>query len=246
MERATDRDAEYGGKREAILEAAYRVFSEFGYARTKIEAIAERAVVGKGTIYLYFSGKDDVFRQMVMTFVGRHLDALLARLEGPGSAGERLLSMVEAHLALWADRPPPFSWHRRDFGFADDGLRAWLKEAKRRFLERLTATIAAGIERGEFRPVDARIAAGWVFAALGAALMEEVAEGPAVEERRQALLDLIRFGLWRAPAQDAGAPERASAGTGPTGSAELPPDGPAGSAADPADRPAAEKPRDEG
>ncbi|MEX1338173.1 hypothetical protein [Hydrogenibacillus schlegelii] len=76
--------------------------------------------------------------------------------------------------------------------------------------------------------------------------MEEFAECPAFEERRQALLDLNRFGLGRAPAQDAGAPERASAGTGPTGSAELPPDGPAGSAADPADRPAAEKPRDEG
>ncbi|MBT9283114.1 MAG: TetR/AcrR family transcriptional regulator [Hydrogenibacillus schlegelii] len=246
MERATDRDAEFGGKREAILEAAYRVFSEFGYARTKIEAIAERAGVGKGTIYLYFSGKDDLFRQMVMTFVGRHLDALLARLEGPGSAGERLLSMVEAHFALWADRPPPFSWHRRDFGFADDGLRAWLKEAKRRFLERLTATIAAGIERGEFRPVDARLAAVWIFAGLGAALMEEVSEEPAAPARRQALLDLIRFGLWRAPAPDAGAPERASAGAGPAGSAEPPSEGSAVSAADPADRPAAEKPRDEG
>ncbi|MEX1337183.1 hypothetical protein, partial [Hydrogenibacillus schlegelii] len=115
-----------------------------------------------------------------------------------------------AHLALWADRPPPFSWHRRDFGFADDGLRAWLKEAKRRFLERLPATLGGGFEGGVFRRVDARFAGGWVFAALGAALMDEDADGPAVDARGRGLVDHIGLGLWRAPAMDAGAPERAT------------------------------------
>ena len=50
---------------EEILEAAKHVFGESGYAGTKLEDVARRAGVSKGTLYLYFDGKEALFREMV-------------------------------------------------------------------------------------------------------------------------------------------------------------------------------------
>ena len=50
---------------EEILEAAKHVFGESGYAGTKLEDVARRAGVSKGTLYLYFDSKEALFREMV-------------------------------------------------------------------------------------------------------------------------------------------------------------------------------------
>lgn len=65
------------GTRAAILSAADSLFREHGFKATTIEDIADRAGIGKGTVYLYFSSKFDIslgwFREM-------H-DAVLEQLE---------------------------------------------------------------------------------------------------------------------------------------------------------------------
>lgn len=57
-------DGEVRGKTDAILDAAQRLFAAFGYRRTAMEDIARAAGVAKGTLYLYFDGKEAVFRAM--------------------------------------------------------------------------------------------------------------------------------------------------------------------------------------
>ena len=48
-----------------ILEAALAVFAERGLAAARLEDIAKRAGVSKGTIYLYFENKEELFRGVV-------------------------------------------------------------------------------------------------------------------------------------------------------------------------------------
>ena len=50
---------------EEILDAAFAVFAEDGFARTKLDDVARRAGVSKGTLYLYFDSKETLFREMV-------------------------------------------------------------------------------------------------------------------------------------------------------------------------------------
>lgn len=57
-----------------ILEAAFEEFVVRGYAATNVEHIAERVGVTKGTIYVYFSSKEDVFEQMVIELAQPKLD----------------------------------------------------------------------------------------------------------------------------------------------------------------------------
>ncbi len=52
-------------RKKQILEIAIKVFSEEGFHKAKIEDIANKANIGKGTVYQYFSSKKDLFKEMV-------------------------------------------------------------------------------------------------------------------------------------------------------------------------------------
>src|SRR5882672_4740501 len=58
---------------QEILEAALAVFAERGFAAARMEQIAARAGVSKGTIYLYFDSKEAVFRALVHEVLGTQL-----------------------------------------------------------------------------------------------------------------------------------------------------------------------------
>ncbi len=64
-------------RRQAILEAALDVFAAEGFAAARLDHVADKAGVAKGTIYLHFKDKQDLFEQMVREAVS----PVIARLE---------------------------------------------------------------------------------------------------------------------------------------------------------------------
>ncbi len=62
-------------KAEAIIRAAIQIFARDGLERGKIADIAKEAGIGKGTVYEYFSSKDEIFNAIVDTIMGDLLDA---------------------------------------------------------------------------------------------------------------------------------------------------------------------------
>jgi AcrR family transcriptional regulator len=67
-------------KRQAILDAALDVFSEKGFAEARLEDVAARAGVAKGTVYLYVSSKQELFAELVRAGIGAPFEALEARI----------------------------------------------------------------------------------------------------------------------------------------------------------------------
>jgi AcrR family transcriptional regulator len=65
-------------RRESILAAALDEFSARGFAATRLDDIARRAGVAKGTIYLYFHGKEALFQELVRTMLSPIVDRLEA------------------------------------------------------------------------------------------------------------------------------------------------------------------------
>jgi AcrR family transcriptional regulator len=68
----------------AILRAGLDVFAEKGFAAARLEDVAERAGVGKGTIYLFFRDKEDLFEQIVLGAV----NPVLVMIAGAAAASE--------------------------------------------------------------------------------------------------------------------------------------------------------------
>ena len=63
-----------------ILDAALDVFSEAGFTQARLEDVAARAGVAKGTLYLYVSSKQDLFERLVRTGIGGPIEAMAAPL----------------------------------------------------------------------------------------------------------------------------------------------------------------------
>jgi AcrR family transcriptional regulator len=98
--------------RHRVLDAAFELFVERGYAGTTIAAVAERAGVSAETIYLSFGGKRGLLEQVIERAIAgdgeseaaeEALGAVLA--ETPG-AGERLAAMVDYTCAILARTRP--------------------------------------------------------------------------------------------------------------------------------------------
>lgn len=70
---------------QELLAAALDLFVEFGYAATRLDDVAQAAGVSKGTLYLYFSSKEELFKAVVRENVGPLLgeaEHLIAQFEG--------------------------------------------------------------------------------------------------------------------------------------------------------------------
>ena len=78
--RQSARLAKAAARREAILEAALDEFSARGFAAARLEDVAKRAGVAKGTIYLYFADKEALFQELVRFQIGPVMGAFAAAL----------------------------------------------------------------------------------------------------------------------------------------------------------------------
>jgi AcrR family transcriptional regulator len=145
-----------------ILAAALEVFGEHGLASARLEDIAKRAGVSKGTIYLYFSNKEDLFRAMIGDIVVGQLEAAERAVnESTTSATETLTAFMRSY---WTRiRGPQFGplfrlIHAEIHSFPD--LASFYgQEVAARSQRLIAGIIQTGIDRGEFRPMDPFVAA---------------------------------------------------------------------------------------
>lgn len=80
--------------RDAILRAARQRFLHYGYRKTTIDEIASDAGVGKGTVYLYFGGKEDILLNLVHEVKRDITERMRAIAAASTPPEERLTEMV--------------------------------------------------------------------------------------------------------------------------------------------------------
>jgi AcrR family transcriptional regulator len=189
---------------EEILSAALESFAERGFAATRIEDVAARAGISKGTLYLYFDGKEELFkavvRQTLLPNLAR-IEALAASFEGPSaSLLERLLATVAGVVESRVGAIPKLVI--AEAGNFPDLARFYLDEVVHRGLGLIAGILRRGIARGEFRAIDVDHAVFCVIAPLLiAALWKSSLEphdqtGPLdVQALVRAHLDLLLRGL---------------------------------------------------
>jgi AcrR family transcriptional regulator len=152
-----------------ILDAALEVFAEHGLAAARIEDIAKRAGLSKGTIYLYFPNKEILFREVIRQTVVSQIESGERDFE---LATTTAASSLERHLRRsWTFiRSPKFAPIFRlihaELLQHPDLARFYADEVVIRGHRLLAAIIRRGIEHGEFRQVDPMVAARMLSAPL--------------------------------------------------------------------------------
>jgi TetR/AcrR family transcriptional regulator, fatty acid metabolism regulator protein len=91
LERAINRNKKKNDKRERILEAAGKIFAEKGFSKSTVAMIAKEAGVASGTIYLYYSGKEDLY----IHFFSYKTELFFKQLREEADRGETALEKLE-------------------------------------------------------------------------------------------------------------------------------------------------------
>lgn len=145
---------------QQILQAALDVFGEHGLARARLEDIARRAGVSKGTIYLYFPNKEELFREMVRSTV---VEAIAAgeQIPATGTATDQLTTFMRQYWDFV--RTPAFAVIHRvvmsELHHFPDLVQFYSGEVLVRAHQLLSRVIDRGVASGEFRYVEPAVAA---------------------------------------------------------------------------------------
>lgn len=148
-----------------ILDAALEVFGEQGLAGARLEEIAQRAGISKGTIYLYFEGKDDLFRAVVQRTVVEEVERI-ARVKRTGSAAVRLRHLL-ADFWSYVRTPAVQAVYRLVIGELHrfpELAAFYSSQVSGRVTDALTRILETGIAGGEFRAQDPRASARMLVA----------------------------------------------------------------------------------
>ena len=98
-------DEAHSRRSDEILAAAVELFARQGFAATEVQQIADRAGVGKGTVYRHFTNKDKLFLAAADLGLRRLKDAVNQSSVGQVSALDRLRAGVVAFLQFFRDHP---------------------------------------------------------------------------------------------------------------------------------------------
>jgi AcrR family transcriptional regulator len=139
-----------------IATAALACFAERGFAATRLDEVARRAGVTKGTLYLYFPNKEELFKAVVRQAVVPNLvsgEELIAQSKEPAPAVlAQLLTNWSKVMGTPASAIPKIVL--AEAGNFPDIARFYLDEVVHRGVNLYTRLLQRGIERGEFRPMD--------------------------------------------------------------------------------------------
>jgi len=139
---------------QEILDAALSLFAEKGFAATRMDDIASRAGVTKGTIYLYFDSKEEVFKSLVRESIGITLSSVIENagaFEGSARALLELVLRTVGRFMLTSDRIVLPKIVLAEAGNFPELVRFYRGEIIEKGLALLSSVFARGIASGEFR-----------------------------------------------------------------------------------------------
>jgi AcrR family transcriptional regulator len=153
------------------------VFAEKGFGAARLEEVARRAGVSKGTVFVYFPTKQDLFRAVARSVIGTNFEPFAAVAVDPGRPLSELVPLLLAQMAVAGESRVAavirlIVAEARAF---PDLAQVWHDEVAARMLSLLSAAIARAQARGEVRAGDPRLYAfSIVGPMLGGALFREV------------------------------------------------------------------------
>lgn len=145
-----------------IVDAALSLFVERGFAATRLDDVAERAGVSKGTVYLYFDSKEALLAEAVGRDIGPMLGDFARRIDDDSLSASAL---IEIFMRRWWSvlsasnlQGVPKLMVSESGNFPELARQFVVGFVARMQDEVLAAVLRKGIARGEFAPVDVQYA----------------------------------------------------------------------------------------
>ena len=141
---------------QEILDAALSVFAEKGFAAARLEEIAARAGVSKGTIYLYFESKEAVFKALVEENLASRIGGFAELVRAHRGPAAQLLAELLRQIGAFLSTSPFVVLPKiviAESGNFPDLARAYREQVAERGFSLVGEVIRRGIAQGEFRDI---------------------------------------------------------------------------------------------
>ena len=187
--------------KDAILDATDRLLARFGYRKMTVEDISVEVGIGKGTIYLHFTSKEEIVLSHIDRIVERVKERLREIAVSDAPAAERLRLMLVARVMFRFDSIQHYTQSLNDLLAA---LRPGLMARRAQYFEAeaeiFSALLIAGRESGEFDFRDENATARALLQATNGLLPNslspaELGRREEVEQRASDIADLVLGGL---------------------------------------------------
>lgn len=172
-------------KRRRILDAAVKVFAQFGFYNSKVSQVAKEAGVADGTIYLYFKNKEDILVQVFIDSISEILRRQEEALVDVTDPVERLATFARVHFDAVAESRALAEVITVELRQSSKFMRNTNMKPFGRYLGEIAQIVEEGQQQGRFSPnVNPRIAARAFFGAI-----DELALEWAMGRRQSSLKD---------------------------------------------------------
>lgn len=201
MEKINIKEREKQARRNAILDAALSLFSEKDFHEVTVDEIAEHVGLSKGTLYLYFENKENLF----LSIIKEKTDVLFSRIRGAIKGDEpyliRLERLIKTWLAFFEEHRSYFKIIHSEKSRIDvenrDIMREHMKKSYLDFEQLLGAFIKEGVKQDFFRKLQAEIIVKALRGILNSFTFQCVFTGctRGLEEETPHILDIFLNGV---------------------------------------------------
>lgn len=186
-------------RRQAIVEAAIRVFAQHGFDAATIDDIARMAGLSKGGLYWHFNSKDDILAAILIQLFDQELAVLQELMTAEGTVAVRLRRLVTESLVNVLQLEPLLPVMLEFYALATrhTNVRQFLQQYYRRYHQLLANLFEQGFADGEFHHGTAEAAALLLIAQLeGLGLIWAITpELVQLADQAEVAVDLLLRGL---------------------------------------------------
>ena len=140
--------------RRRIMRVAASEFARLGFDLANINAIAEQAGIGKGSIYLYFENKRDLFLEMLRSIAQAQLTVIRAALAPEGTLRQRLERLFRAFARLAEEESDNFNVYMSALYGVNRAFQAEAIKLLRDYVAVIALMLEQSQARGEIRCPD--------------------------------------------------------------------------------------------
>ena len=163
-----------GKRKQAIVSAAVECFARRGYHDTSISHIIERAGIARGTFYLYFKSKHDVFRFILDDFIKHIGDQIKTiKLGGKVSPADQMRANVERLVDTILARPAPAKIVLNEAVGLDPEIDDRLGAFYGKLIGMIEKSLGRGVALKIVRPVDPRLSAIIIIGAFKEVMIQQ-------------------------------------------------------------------------
>jgi AcrR family transcriptional regulator len=151
-------------KRERIIEASLKLFANESYQAVTMDRVAEAAGVAKGTLYLYFQSKEDLYLGILTDGMESMARNYQASVDPQADVKVRLRRAITLSIEFYDQRRDLLRLMMTEEPRMPEARNRLREEWRDRGVRFFNALIEEGVQSGAFRAIDARLA---TFAILG-------------------------------------------------------------------------------